>query len=210
MAATVLAGMVMALTNPLLRPFGVSHDSILQVLFGFAVLASVGYAAGRVLAARKSVSDSQHRRGAVVMSEQLQRRTRPADPSNPNSPVTLAGHPVALQDETKHFKLIGTTGTGKSTAIRELLVGALGRGDRAIIADPDGGYLDTFYDASRGDAILNPFTPGAEKWSLFGEITSDYDVEQLARSLIPDSHDPDTTWIEYARTFFTALVQQCK
>jgi len=84
------------------------------------------------------------------------------------------------------------------------------RWDRAIIADPDGGYLDTFYDASRGDAILNPFTPGAEKWSLFGEITSDYDVEQLARSLIPDSHDPDTTWIEYARTFFTALVQRCR
>jgi Type IV secretion-system coupling protein DNA-binding domain len=210
MAATVLAGMVVALTSPLLRPFGVSHDSLLQLFFGSAMLASVGYAAGRVLAARNSAPDSQQRRGAVVMSEQLQPRTGRPDPSNPSSPVTLAGHPIALQDETKHFKLIGTTGTGKSTAIRELLAGALGRGDRAIIADPDGGYLDTFYDASRGDAILNPFTPGAEKWSLFGEITSDYDVEQLARSLIPDSHDPDTTWIEYARTFFTALVQRCR
>ena len=37
--------------------------------------------------------------------------------------------------------MIGTTGTGKSTAIRELLEGALARGDRAVIADPDGGYL---------------------------------------------------------------------
>jgi type IV secretory pathway TraG/TraD family ATPase VirD4 len=108
----------------------------------------------------------------------------------------------------KHFKLIGTTGTGKSTAIRELLTGALTRGDRAIIADPDGGYLDTFYDESRGDVILNPFTVGSMKWSLFGEINRDYDVDQLARALIPDSHDPDTTWTEYARTFFTALVQQ--
>jgi Type IV secretion-system coupling protein DNA-binding domain len=210
MATTMLAGIVVALTSPLLRPFGVSNDSLLQLLFGSAVLASVGYAAGCVLAARKSTPDSQQRRGAVVTSERLQPRTRLLDPSNPNCPVTLAGHPIALQDETKHFKLIGTTGTGKSTAIRELLAGALGRGDRAIIADPDGGYLDTFYDASRGDVILNPFTPGAEKWSLFGEITNDYDVEQLARSLIPDSHDPDTTWIEYSRTFFTALVQRCR
>ena len=40
--------------------------------------------------------------------------------------LTLAGVPVAAEDETKHFKLIGTTGTGKSTAIQELLGAALG------------------------------------------------------------------------------------
>jgi type IV secretory pathway TraG/TraD family ATPase VirD4 len=120
----------------------------------------------------------------------------------------LAGIPVAFADETKHFKLIGTTGTGKSTAIRELLETALARGDRAVIADPDGGYLNTFYDAGRGDVILNPFAPGSAKWSLLGEITNDYDVEQLARSLIPDSGDPDRVWSDYARTFFTAVVQQ--
>jgi type IV secretory pathway TraG/TraD family ATPase VirD4 len=113
-----------------------------------------------------------------------------------------------LQDETKHFKLIGTTGTGKSTAIRELLSGALARGDRAIIADPDGGYLDTFYDPGRGDVILNPFAVGAAKWSLSSEITNDYDVEQLARSLIPNGGDPDRTWSDYARTFFCAVVQK--
>ena len=51
----------------------------------------------------------------------------------------LAGLAVGPADETKHFKFIGTTGTGKSTAITELLEGALGRGDRAVFADPDGG-----------------------------------------------------------------------
>lgn len=39
--------------------------------------------------------------------------------------------PVEPGDETKHFKMIGTSGTGKSTAIRELLSGALAQGDRA-------------------------------------------------------------------------------
>ena len=52
----------------------------------------------------------------------------------------------ALEDEIKHFKFIGTTGTGKSTAIHEVLEAALRRGDRAVIADPDGGYLRRFYD----------------------------------------------------------------
>src|SRR5204863_222967 len=64
--------------------------------------------------------------------------------------LTLAGFPVTSEDEVKHFKLIGATGTGKSTAIRELLGAALARGDRAVIADPDGGYLRHFYDRVRG------------------------------------------------------------
>jgi type IV secretory pathway VirB4 component len=73
--------------------------------------------------------------------------------------LTLAGVPVDPADETKHFKMIGTTGTGKSTAIRELLARALERGDRAVIADPDFSYADRFYDPMRGDVILNPFDP---------------------------------------------------
>ena len=97
--------------------------------------------------------------------------------------------------------MIGTTGTGKSTAIRELLEGALARGDRAVIADPDGGYLARYYDASRGDVILNPFDPRAHTWNIYGELTASHDVEQLARSLIPDHDGADKSWRSYARTF---------
>jgi GTP-binding protein EngB required for normal cell division len=38
--------------------------------------------------------------------------------------LSVAGVAIPFLDETKHFKFIGTTGTGKSTAIRELLGGA--------------------------------------------------------------------------------------
>ena len=204
--AMLLAGILNGIVGSLL-PFAF-RDGYLSLLGGTALCIWVGYIAGRVLAVWTVAVDINHRRGAVVMSGNIARPATSCDPSDPNAPITLAGHALDLQDEMKHFKFIGTTGTGKSTAIRELLSGALTRGDRAIIADPDGGYLDTFYDESRGDVILNPFTTGSAKWSLFGEINRDYDVDQLARALIPDSHDSDPTWVEYARTFFTALVQQ--
>jgi hypothetical protein len=55
--------------------------------------------------------------------------------------VTLAGVEIPLLDEAMHFTLIGMTGSGRSTAIREPLTGALQRGDRAIIANPDGSNL---------------------------------------------------------------------
>ena len=104
--------------------------------------------------------------------------------------------------------MIGTTGTGKSTAIRELLEGALARGDRAVIADPDGGYLKRFYDPKRGDVILNPFDPCAHTWNIYGELTAPHDVEELARSLIPDHEGSDRSWRGYARIFVTALARQ--
>ena len=124
--------------------------------------------------------------------------------------MTLAGVAIPPLDETKHFKLIGTTGTGKSTAIREILGTALARGDRAIIADPDGGYLARFYQRYRGDVILNPFEPGSVKWDLFEEIRNPYDVEQVSSGLIPSVEDTSgQEWRGYARTFLTAVLRRC-
>ena len=215
---TLFAGLVIAMTSPLLRIFDISKESGLQVAFGVIVTAVTGYVAGRALAAyKRSSSGPEHRRGAIVKTPLFARASRGDRTSNYSSDgpsgedegcITLAGIPLSLEDETKHFKFLGTTGTGKSMAIREILTAALARGDRAIITDPDGGYLSRFYDAARGDVILNPFDGDAHKWDLFGEISNDYDIDQLARSLIPDSGDPDRIWCEYARTFFTAVVRQ--
>jgi hypothetical protein len=211
---TIIAAMVLSLINLPLRRIGVASDGVLQVVLGVAALAGIGYASGRLFA-RKSSTDGSYRRGAVVSdapataSPQRSRRGGELGPEHEhNSPITLAGIPVAEADETKHFKFIGTTGTGKSTAIREMLSAALARGDRAVIADPDGGYLGHFYNAERGDVILNPFDPDSVTWNLLSEITNDYDVDQLARSLIPDSGASDRVWSGYARTFFTAVIQQ--
>ena len=124
-------------------------------------------------------------------------------------PLTIAGVAVPFEDEFKHFKFIGTTGTGKSTVIRELLHAALGRGDRAVIADPDGGYLSRFYNPGRGDAILNPFDLRSAKWDLFAELRNAYDVDELAQAFIPD-RGSDPTWTNFARTLFTAVTAQAQ
>src|SRR5262249_12680297 len=196
----------------LLESFGVSAG-MLGVPAAVTFTALLGYAAGRVLARTPSTT-SIHQRGAIVhdsiveakpvASDRHTSRTR----SRETHGITLAGLPVAAEDETKHFKIIGATGTGKSTAISEMLGAALERGDRAVIADPDGGYLRRFYKPQRGDVILNPFDRRSAKWDLFGEISNDYDVDQLARSLIPDHEGQDRSWRGYARTFFSAVTAQ--
>jgi Type IV secretion-system coupling protein DNA-binding domain len=183
---------------------GIDPRSAFNLIFEVPLLAAIGYGAARLLAAFATGSSSpQHLRGAVVAAINQFFASNPKHPAS----ITIAGLPIAPADETKHFKIIGATGTGKSTAIQEILRAALARGDRAIIADPDGGYLSRFYDPAR-DVILNPFDPDARKWDLFGEITNNYDVEQLARSLIPDRGGEDRIWAGYARTVFSAVVQQ--
>ncbi len=208
---TVVAGLGMAAVTPLLHGLGMASNGLAQCSIGVALSAALGYTAGRAMVRRESLGVS-YLRGAIVTD--ITHAASAADRSRHRSRerrldgITLAGLPVTAEDEVKHFKLIGATGTGKSTAIHELLGAALGRGDRAVIADPDGGYLRRFYDRERGDVILNPFEPDSARWDLFGEISNDYDVEQLARSLIPDHEGPDRSWRSYARTFFSAVTAQ--
>jgi hypothetical protein len=212
---TVLAGAALSAAAPLARTLGATGAAALELAGGVALSASLGYGAGRALV-RRARPAVIHQRGALVAAAaggtapRTVRHDRTHGPSahQAGRQVTLAGVPVAAADEVKHFKLIGTTGTGKSTAIQELLSAALRRGDRAVIADPDGGYLRRFYDAGRGDVILNPFEARSARWDLFAEISDDYDVEQLARSLIPDHEGADRSWRGYARTFFSAVTAQ--
>ena len=181
-----------------LDPSTVTYDA------GVLFMAGLGFLAGRLKGA--DPHGSRHHRGTYL--DTTSGRTGAHQPPFYPKTLSLAGIPVPPLDETKHFKLIGTTGTGKSTAIRELLGGALRRGDRAVITDPDGGYLARFYDPKRGDLILNPFDKRSLKWDLFGEIKNPYDFEQLARSIIPDNADADPTWQRYAQTFLSAVMRE--
>jgi hypothetical protein len=216
---TLVAGMATSAIQPVLRGLGIANGGLMQFAAGVGVCATVGYVSGRIVA-RHATGTFSHQRGTLIDDSEATERPRRTRASRGNehdaagsareseASVSLAGRRVALADETKHFKFIGTTGTGKSTAICEVLKGALERGDRAIIADPDGGYLRRFYDERRGDVILNPFEPKAAKWDLYGEITNDYDVNQLSRSLIPDHEGSERSWRAYGRTFLSAVVKQ--
>jgi type IV secretory pathway TraG/TraD family ATPase VirD4 len=173
---------------------------------GLSFVAIFSGLAGKLLAYLPE--NKNHKRGTILeeATPKPARRlsTRLVKPKR----LTLAGQPIPESDETKHFKMIGTTGTGKSTAIRELLTGALERGDRAVIADPDGSYLRKFYEPDRGDQILNPFDCRAARWDLFGEMTQLHDADQLSRSLIADTEGAEASWRNYARVFLTSLLRQ--
>ncbi len=181
-------------------------DSRSHEIAAFAIAAVPMVTAGFWRLRRPRRSNDGVRRGAMV----LRHRARVAvDRHGAFGRITIAGLSVPAADESKHFKILGTTGTGKSTAIREILGGALARGDRAVIADPDGGYLGRFFRARRGDLILNPFEPASVRWDWRAEMRNPYDAELLASALVPGSPDAaGEEWRGYARTFLAAVIRR--
>lgn len=120
--------------------------------------------------------------------------------------VTLAGVPLTAEDETMHVAVIGATGSGKSTALRALMADAVRRGDRQVVADPEGAAMTAFY--RQGDIILNPFDRRCARWDLLAEIEQPSDYAFLAQSLLPHlgvgDHDQ---WITYAQQLLAAALE---
>jgi type IV secretory pathway TraG/TraD family ATPase VirD4 len=115
--------------------------------------------------------------------------------------IEIAGVPMPMACEPSHLLLAGSTNTGKTTAVNELLRCALARGDRVIVIDPNGHALSRF--GQKGDTVLNPFDKRSPGWSIFNEFRKPYDFERFAKSVIPDTGDEGAQqWHGYAQQLF--------
>jgi len=148
----------------------------------------------------------QHLRGVKIASlNWLKRHTA----SKKAQQLLICGVPIPQAVENLHFMLAGSTGTGKSTILNELIASAIFRGDKVIIIDPNGGFLSKFYQ--HGDKILNTFDARSENWDAFFDIKNDnYDFEQIVMSMIPPALGNAEEWNGYARTLLRGLMKACR
>lgn len=121
-----------------------------------------------------------------------------------NSDLILAGLPLIKDKETSHLLFHGTVGSGKSTAIKELLDQIRERGDRAIIYDKGCNFLEEFFIPNH-DVLLNPMDTRGESWDLWKECRDSADFDNLAAAQIPmPLSTADPFWVNAARTIFSA------
>ncbi len=167
-----------------------------------AIFAFLGGAIGARLGAMAGAS--RHLRGTklkAAMPTWLGRAWAPH-----GGRVALAGVPLARADETMHVATIGATGSGKSTALRGLMRDALSRGDRQVVADPEGASLRAFH--AEGDIILNPFDARCARWDLLAEIERPSDFAFLSTSLLPHLGQGDhDQWISYAQQLLAGALE---
>ncbi len=124
------------------------------------------------------------------------------------SNFALDGHRLFVDMfEVKHLMIDGTTGAGKSVAIRKLLRWIRARGDKAIIYDKGCDFVSKFYDPHK-DVILNPFDERCAAWNIWSDAQEAPDFESLAAALIPQHGEGDPFWVDSARTIFAATAYQ--
>ena len=121
-----------------------------------------------------------------------------------NSDLTLAGLPLIKDKETSHFLFHGTVGSGKSTAIKELLDQIRRRGERAILYDKGCDFMEEFF-LPEYDILLNPMDNRGEAWDLWQECRDSADFDNLAAAQIPmPLSTADPFWVNAAKTIFSA------
>lgn len=113
---------------------------------------------------------------------------------------------VARQNESQHFLMLGDSGAGKSSLIRQLLMQIQNRGQTAVVYDPAREYLPQFYNPERGDVVLNPLDTRMPYWNPSDEILNPLEAEAIAKSLFPEREHTNPFFIDSPRKILAHLL----
>ena len=159
------------------------------------------------------------RRGQRSLTEQVMRGARLSTPRQHNwamrriyrkLPPTDMGRRLVMGAEKLivpeslqylHFAFAGASGTGKSTAIREVMAQALERGDKGLVVDLGGAYYSRFGRA--GDHVLSLRDPRSEAWDFWHE--EGVPEEAMAAAMIEAESGNNPYFWKGARAVLTSL-----
>ena len=108
--------------------------------------------------------------------------------------------------ENKHFLIVGDTGSGKSSIIRQMLYQVDARGDSAIVYDPACEFVKQFYDEHRGDIVLNPLDARMPYWNPSMELRRKAEAKALAVSLYQPEGVTNRFFVEAPQKIFAHLL----
>lgn len=115
--------------------------------------------------------------------------------------------------ECRHTILTGTTGSGKTNAMIELLDQITEKNEKVIIVDTVGTFIDRYYDEDR-DIILNPFSDGSVSWSFLGECSATDEslqnalIKNVAACLLDRGNMHDKFWEDAAQIVFVETAKK--
>lgn len=128
---------------------------------------------------------------------------------NMNLPTgfTLGELKLPRDFETSHFLVLGTTGSGKSVLLNQILAQVNERDEKAIIYDVKGEFLSKHGKPdNKNNLIFYPFDTRSLRWSVFNEIRHKPDFDMIATALLqpPKEVSDNKYWYDAARDVFRA------
>ena len=129
--------------------------------------------------------------------------------SNLASDIILGGLPIVKNTERQHILITGTTGSGKTNLLNELIPQIRKRGDKAIIVDVSGSFMQNFFN-EKIDLLLNPFEENSQKWLPWADCREDFDFDSLASAMIGERSNFDSFWDESAKKIISEILKKTK
>lgn len=186
----------------LLKSFGWAFISLFVLYLPIGV-----YLVVRAVKRGKEIKEDKYIRGAkLVAAEKLKGEIVE---KHGVSDLTLGDFPLPTGFSKKHTLISGTTGAGKSTALTHLLKAIRARGDRAVVYDKKGEFVEMFY-RDGVDHILNPADSRSHQWTPWEEMASPFDADWIAETLLPSSNSnsgSDKFFTSAARAVVSAALQ---
>jgi type IV conjugative transfer system coupling protein TraD len=173
----------------------VVNDALFELILAFIVGCVVGALffmyRGRVILKNKKL------RGGELVSVSTLNRLLKRDRNA--SKIRIGGLPLVKDTETQHILLTGTTGSGKTNMLNELLPQIRLQKQRAIIFDVTGAFVDRFFNPAT-DIFLNPLEQNSVNWLPWNDCSTDCEFDALASAFVDgQSIISDKYWEEAAQ-----------
>lgn len=185
--------------------------SLIQDVFIISLKVSGVFIVGCIILLRyrgKLQSINQEIRGALFLEPKLLKKL--LKQRKKCSDLKIGDVPLVKDSETRHILITGTTGSGKSVCMMELMDKIRNRAQRAIVYDDSGTFIKHYYRQGR-DIILNPLDKRCPAWNIWQDGYDLADFEAMAASLMPlHLSGSDPFWIDSARTIFSTLANKLK
>ena len=159
-----------------------------------------------IIRGRKNMQKTKIRGAEIVSPQILAKMLRKEKVA---SDIHIADLPLVKNSERQHILVTGTTGSGKTNFLHELLPQIRARGDRAVIIDVNGTFVSSYYDEAN-DLLLNPYDSRSEHWLPWADCNYDYDYDTLASALVGSGSFSEPFWDETAKQVIISALKATK
>lgn len=128
------------------------------------------------------------------------------------SSLKIGDMPLVRDMETRHFLVTGSTGSGKTNLIDNMLPQIEKLGEPAIVIDNTGEMIAKYYNSERGDIIFNPFDQRGKAWDFWSDCSNPEELERFSKILFSfnrkrSSTTSDPFWEQSAEVVFNSCVE---